>query len=110
MENEDKSIEDKFTPYAIIPKPRLDLSINAGGGSSGMGGGARLGVDIPMNNANLNVGVSGQGYYVPQYKMGDFQPTGIDASYTTGNNTFQAQFDQMSPEQKSLMLRYIQQF
>jgi hypothetical protein len=110
MDNEDKSIEDKFTPYAIIPKPRLDLSINAGGGSSGMGGGARLGVDIPMNNANLNVGVSGQGYYVPQYKMGDFQPTGIDASYTTGNNTFQAQFDQMSPEQKSLMLRYIQQF
>ena len=108
--NENKSIEDSFTPYAIIPKPRLDLSINAGGGSTGLGGGARLGVDIPMNNANLNVGVSGQGYYVPQAKMGDFAPTGIDASYTTGNNTFQAQFDQMSPEQKSLMLRYIQQF
>jgi hypothetical protein len=109
-DNEDKSIEDKFTPYAIIPRPRLDLSMVGGGGSAGMSGEARLGVDIPMNNANLNVGVSGQGYYVPQAKMGDFQPTGVDASYTTGNNTFQAQFDQMSPEQKSLMLRYIQQF
>jgi hypothetical protein len=108
--NEDTSIQDKFTPYAIIPKPRLDLSINAGGGSSGLGGGARLGVDIPMNNANLNVGVSGQGYYVPEAKMGNFQPTGIDASYTTGNNTFQAQYDQMSPEQRDFMLRYIKQF
>ena len=102
--------EDNFTPYAIIPKPSLDLSINAGGGSSGMGGGARLGMNVPMNNANLNVGVSGQGYYVPEAKMGNFQPTGVDASYTTGNNTFQAQFNQMSPEQRDFMLRYIKQF
>ena len=110
MDNEDKSIEDKFTPYAIIPKPRLDLSINAGGGSSGIGGGARLGVDIPMNNANLNVGVSGQGYYVPQAKMGDFKATGIDASYSSGPNTLQAQFNQLSPEDKALYLSYIRQF
>ena len=108
--NENKSIEDSFTPYAIIPKPRLDLSMSAGGGSSGMGGGARLGVDIPMNNANLNVGVSGQGYYVPQAKMGDFKPTGIDATYSSGNDTFQAEFNQMSPEQRDVMLRYIKQF
>jgi hypothetical protein len=38
--NEDTSIQEKFTPYAIIPKPRLDLSINAGGGLACLGGGA----------------------------------------------------------------------
>lgn len=108
--NENTSIQDKFTPYAIIPKTSLDLSINAGGGSSGLGGGARLGMNVPMNNANLNVGVSGQGYYMPKQNMGEFKPTGIDASYSSGNNTFQAQFEQMSPEQKSLMLNYIKQF
>ena len=31
MDNEDLSIEDKFTPYAVVPKPRLNLSIDAGG-------------------------------------------------------------------------------
>ncbi len=108
--NEDTSIQDKFTPYAIIPKPRLDLSLNAGGGSTGLGGGARLGLDIPMNNANLNVGVSSQGYYVPQMKMGEFKPTGIDASYSSGPNTIQAQFNQLSPEDKALYLSYIRQF
>lgn len=106
--NED--IQDKFTPYAIIPKPRLDLSINAGGGSAGLGGGARLGLDIPMNDANLNVGVSGQGYYVPQMKMGEFKPTGIDASYSSGPNTVQAQFNQLSPQDKALYLQYIRSF
>jgi len=108
--NENTSIEDKFTPYAVIPKPRLDLSINGGGGSAGLGGGARLGVDIPMNDSNLNVGVSGEGYYVPQYKMGEFKPTGIDASYSSGPNTLQAQFNQLSPQDKALFLSYIRQF
>lgn len=108
--NEDMSIQDSFTPYAIIPKPRLDLSINAGGGSAGLSGGGRLGLDIPMNDANLNVGVSGQGYYSPQMKMGEFKPSGIDATYSLGNDTFQAQFNQLSPEQKSLVLSYIRQF
>jgi hypothetical protein len=106
--NED--IQDKFTPYAVIPKPRLDLSIDAGGGSAGLGGGARLGLDIPMKDANLNVGVSGQGYYDPEYKMGEFKPTGIDASYSSGLNTLQAQFNQLSPEDKALYLSYIRQF
>ena len=108
--NEDMSIEDKFTPYAVVPKPRLDLSINAGGGSSGLDGGARLGVDIPMNDANLNVGVSGQGWYSPKYKMGDFKPTGIDASYSSGPNTLQAQFNQLSPQDKALFIQYIRSF
>jgi hypothetical protein len=108
--NEDTSIQDKFTPYAIIAKPRLDLSINADGGSSGLGGGARLGVDIPMNDANLNVGVSGQGYYVPQAKMGEFKPSGIDATYSSGADTLQAQFNQLSPQDKALFLSYTRQF
>jgi len=108
--NENLSIEDKFTPYAIIPKPKLDLSLGGGGGSLGMGGGGRVGLNIPMENANLNVGVSGQGYYVPQAKMGDFKATGIDASYSSGPNTLQAEFNQMSPEQKDFMLKYIRQF
>ncbi len=106
--NED--IQDKFTAYAIIPKTSLDLSINAGGGSSGLGGGARLGIDIPMNNANLNVGVSGEGYYAPEVKMGEFKATGIDASYSSGPNTLQAQFNQLSPEDKALFLSYTRQF
>lgn len=108
--NENMSIQDSFTPYAIIPKPRFDLSINAGGGSASLGGGARLGVDIPMDDANLNVGVSGQGYYVPQMKMGEFKPSGIDATYSSGLNTLQAQFNQLSPEDKALYLSYIRQF
>jgi hypothetical protein len=108
--NEDTSIQDKFTPYAIIPKPRLDLSINAGGGSSGLGGGARLGLDIPMNNANLNVGVSGQGYYVPQAKMGDFKATGLDASLVQGDNELRLRYEQMSPQDKAVFLNYIKSF
>lgn len=108
--NEDTSIEDKFTPYAIIPKPRLDLSLGGGGGSLGLGGGGRLGVDIPMDNGNLNVGVSGKGYYMPKQGMGDFKATGIDASYSSGPNTWKAQFEQLSPENKALYLQYIRQF
>ena len=107
--NADMSIQDSFTPYAIIPTPRLDLSIGAGGGSSGAGGGGRLGLDIPMNNANLNVGVSGQGYYSPGQGL-NVQPTGVDASYSTGDNTFQAQFNQLSPQDKALYLNYIKSF
>ena len=108
--NEYKSIEDKFTPYAIIPRPRLDLSVNAGGGSAGLGGGARLGLDIPMNNANLNVGVSGQGYYVPQMKMGEFKPTGLDASLVQGDNELRLRYEQMSPQDRAVFLNYIKQF
>lgn len=108
--NEDTNIEDKFTPYAIIPKPRLDLSFNAGGGSLGLGGGGRIGVDIPLENANLNVGVSGQGYYIPKQGIGDFKATGIDASYSSGNNTLRAQFEQLSPQDKALYLQYIKSF
>lgn len=108
--NENLSIEDKFTPYAIIPKPKLDLSLGGGGGSLGMGAGGRVGMNIPMENANLNVGVSGQGYYVPQVKMGDFKATGVDASYSSGANTWKAQFNQLSPQDKSIFLEYIKSF
>jgi hypothetical protein len=101
--------ESNFTPYAIIPKTRLDLSIGGGGGSLGGGMGGRVGLDIPMGDGSLNVGVSGQGSYNPGQGV-NVMPTGIDASYTTGNNTFQAKFDQMSPDQQSLMLNYIKQF
>jgi len=110
MDNNDKSIEDTFIAYSVVPKPRLDLSIDAGGVSGGLWGGARLGLDIPMNDANLNVGVSGQGYYIPEYKMGEFKPTGIDAAYSSGANTLQAQFNQLSPQDKALFLQYIRSF
>lgn len=108
MDNE-TSIEDSFTPYAIIPKPRLDLSMGGGGGSLGAGGGGRVGLNIPMNDANLNVGVSGQGGYYPGQGI-NIKPTGIDASYSSGPNTLQAQFNQLSPEDKALYLSYIRQF
>jgi len=104
------SIEDKFTPYAIIPKPRLDLSIGGGGGSLGMGGGGRVGIDIPMNNANLNVGVSGQGYYMPKQGKGDFKATGIDASFVQGENELRLKYEQMSPEEKQLVFNFIKSF
>lgn len=110
MDNEDLSIEDKFTPYAVVPRPRLNLSIDAGGGSSGLGGAGRLGLDIPMNDANLNVGVTAQGWYDPKYKMGDLKPTGVDVAYSSGPNTLQAQFNQLSPQDKALFLQYIRSF
>lgn len=100
---------DNFTPYAVIPKPQLDLSIGGGGGSLGAGTGGRIGMNIPMDNANLNFGVSGAATYNPQQGL-NVMPTGVDATYSSGNNTFQAKFDQMSPDQKQLMLNYIKQF
>jgi len=89
--------------------PSLDLSIGGGGGSLGMGAGGRLGLNMPLNNGNLNVGVLGQGSYDP-YNGLNVKPTGIDAQYQTGNNTLSAKYEQLSPQEKSLMLNYMKTF
>jgi len=89
--------------------PSLDLSIGGGGGSSGMGVGGRVGLNMPLGNGNLNVGVLGQGSYDPQQGV-NVRPTGIDAQYHTGNNILSAKYEQLSPQEKSLMLNYMKTF
>lgn len=89
--------------------PQLDLSIGGGGGSLGAGAGGRLGVNFPLNDANFNIGLSGQGTYDPYNKV-NIKPTGIDAEYQTGNHTLKARYEQLSPQEKSLMLNYIKTF
>jgi hypothetical protein len=89
--------------------PQLDLSISGGGGSLGAGAGGRLGLNMPLGNGNLNVGVLGQGSYDP-YNGVNVKPTGIDAQYQTGNNMLRATYEQLSPQEKSLMLNYMKTF
>lgn len=89
--------------------PQLDLSIGGGGGSLGAGAGGRLGLNMPLGNGNLNVGVLGQGSYDP-YNGVNVKPTGIDARYQTGNHTLKATYEQLSPQEKSLMLNYMKTF
>lgn len=60
---------------------------------AGIAGGGRLGLNLPLNDANLNIGATGSGAFVPKHKVKDFNIDRVDASYNTGKNNFSLDFD-----------------
>ena len=95
----------------------------------------RLGLNIPVDDDKLNLGISGAGFKNSNDSKNFI--TGIDAAYTKGNHTFgmsgnpfdkanhgfglnynyndgdtgfSARFNQMSPEDKALFLNFTKQF
>ena len=73
--------------------------------NNGIAGGGRIGMNIPLDNANLNVGVSGGGYKVGKYS--DFGINNLDAQYQSGNNTIGGNY---SPQDSSFNLYYRRKF
>ena len=109
--------ESKFTPFAIVPMDspikallqNLQLSGQGETFDKGYVASGRVGTNIPLSeDSSIDLGVSGQSVKFDKFK--EMKPTGIDAAYNWGNNTIAAQFNKMSPEDKSIFLQYIKQF
>ena len=100
-----------FTAYGIIDSDKFKSIINnlqlSGGGSSNQYGkqiGGRIGYNIPLEDGNINAGVSGYGYKYGNQSGAAL--SGIDASYSQGANTYGIDYSRMSPEDYKLMLNY----
>lgn len=110
-------MDDNFTPVAIIPADspaiqalkNLRLSLSGEGMNKDYAVQGNLGTYIPMSeDSGIEFGVSGMANKFGPYK--DIRPTGVNAAYTSGPDTFAIEFNKLSPEQKQLMLNYIRQF
>jgi len=72
--------------------------------------GGRISANIPVDvQNNINVGLSGQGFNSPYYQE-SLRPTGIDATYQSGNTGYGMSYEQLSPEQKRLLFSIFKEF
>lgn len=72
--------------------------------------GGRISANIPVDmQKNINVGLSGQGFNSPYYTE-QFRPTGVDATYQSGNTGYGLSYEQLSPEQKRLLFSIFKEF
>ena len=72
--------------------------------------GGRISSDIPLDlQKSLNIGLSGQGFNSPYYTE-QFRPTGVDATYQSGNTGYGISYEQLSPEQKRLLFSIFKEF
>lgn len=72
--------------------------------------GGRISSDIPLDlQKSLNIGLSGQGLNSPYYTE-QFRPTGVDATYQSGNTGYGMSYEQLSPEQKKLLFSIFREF
>jgi len=72
--------------------------------------GGRISANIPLDlQKNINVGLSGQGFNSPYYTE-QFRPTGVDATYQSGNTGYGISYEQLSPEQKRLLFSIFKEF
>jgi hypothetical protein len=72
--------------------------------------GGRISANIPLDlQKNINVGLSGQGFNSPYYTE-QFRPTGVDATYQSGNTGYGMSYEQLSPEQKRLLFSIFKEF
>lgn len=85
-----------------LAKP--EFSFTGGGGSvkGGVAGGGRLGLDIPLNEDELlRLGLMGGGVRTPNFK--DLKATGLDLTYTKGDNEFSAAYNRPMPGSSDLV-------
>lgn len=72
--------------------------------------GGRISSNIPLDlQKNINIGLSGQGFNSPYYTE-SFRPTGVDATYQSGNTGYGVSYEQLSPEQKRLLFSIFKEF
>ena len=72
--------------------------------------GGRISANIPLDlQKKINVGLSGQGFNSPYYTE-QFRPTGVDATYQSGNTGYGMSYEQLSPEQKRLLFSIFKEF
>jgi len=72
--------------------------------------GGRISANIPLDlQKKINVGLSGQGFNSPYYTE-QFRPTGVDATYQSGNTGYGISYEQLSPEQKRLLFSIFKEF
>jgi hypothetical protein len=79
----------------MVRQAAIEGELNAGNtsGVSGVWGSGRLGANVPVGSGQLGLGASGNGVYIPKYKVKDLNVNRVDASYQNGNNTFGIDFD-----------------
>jgi len=72
--------------------------------------GGRISTGIPLGEQQrLQLGISAQGFNDPYFSQ-PLRPTGVDASYQTGNTGFGVSYDQLSPDQKRLLFSIFRDF
>ena len=72
--------------------------------------GGRISSNIPLDmQSSINLGLSGQGFNSPNYQE-SFRPTGVDATYQSGNTGYGVSYEQLSPEQKKLLFSIFKTF
>ena len=86
------------------------FQVNGGGGVSGNTayGGGRVGYTQPLDNGNLNVGMSGSAYKNPNGSSANIN--GVDARLTQGDNQYGVNYTQMSPLEKAIYFSYKKSF
>ena len=72
--------------------------------------GGRISTGIPLGEQQrLQLGLSAQGFNDPYFSQ-PLRPTGIDASYQSGNTGFGVSYEQLSPDQKKLLFSIFREF
>jgi hypothetical protein len=111
------NMEDTFKPFSFVKQRQpfveaiknLNARINGENFPHGYSLQGNLNTYIPIDDTSgVGLGVSGMANKYKNYQ--DIRPTGVNASYTQGANTFEVEFNKLSPEQKELVLKYIYNF
>ena len=70
----------------------------------------RISSGFPMSdNERLTLGLSGGGFNSPEYNE-PFRPTGFDATYQRGDYGGGVSYEQLNPEQKTLLFNLFKEF
>lgn len=72
--------------------------------------GGRISTGIPMGQQEvLNLGLSANAFNNPYFKQ-SLTPTGVDATYQSGNTGYGLSYEQLSPDQKKLLFSIFRDF
>jgi len=72
--------------------------------------GGRISTGIPMGyGESLNLGLSANAFNNPYFKQ-SLTPTGVDATYQSGNTGYGVSYEQLSPDQKKLLFSIFREF
>lgn len=110
--------DEKFTPFSVVKQrepfveaiKNLDANLEGESFPNGYSFRGNLNTYIPIDESSgVGLGVSGMANKYGDYQ--DIRPTGVNASYTKGANTFEVEFNKLSPQQKKeFYLKYIYNF
>ena len=89
----------------IISSLQLSGGMQSIANNHGIAGGGRVGLTLPVNDGDLNLGVSGSGYKVGKYK--GMTLNNLDANYTKGQNSFGGDYN---PQNRDFNVYYKRSF